>query len=262
MARGRRCSASAASPRSASRANTAPGAGAHRGDPARPPAARACRRRRPNAAGYWREDRDRRGDTIGSVLARLGVDDPAALEFLRTESRRRAPLYQLRPGKPLSVETDDDGRLIDAALPDRRRRAARRSRATATRSSPRPQPAPAEIRWKMATGEIRSSLFGAADAAGLPDAVTLQLADVFARRHRLLSRPAARRPLHRRLRDALRRRRAGRRRAHRRRRVRQPRPDASRVPVARRRRQRELLRGGRRRRCGRRSCARRWSSRA
>ena len=32
----------------------------------------------------------------------------------------------------------------------------------------------------MAAGEIRSSLFGAADAAGLPDAVTLQLADVFA----------------------------------------------------------------------------------
>ena len=32
----------------------------------------------------------------------------------------------------------------------------------------------------MAVGEIRSSLFGAADAAGLPDAVTLQMADVFA----------------------------------------------------------------------------------
>ena len=32
----------------------------------------------------------------------------------------------------------------------------------------------------MAAGEIRSSLFGAADEAGLPDAVTIQLADVFA----------------------------------------------------------------------------------
>jgi murein DD-endopeptidase MepM/ murein hydrolase activator NlpD len=32
----------------------------------------------------------------------------------------------------------------------------------------------------MASGEIQSSLFGAADAAGVPDAVTLQLADVFA----------------------------------------------------------------------------------
>ncbi len=41
-------------------------------------------------------------------------------------------------------------------------------------------PAPVELRWSMAAGEIRSSLFAAADAAGLPDAVTLQLADVFA----------------------------------------------------------------------------------
>ena len=62
--------------------------------------------------GYWREDRIRRGDTIGSVLARLGVDDPEALEFLRANPSAR-PLYQLRPGKPLAVETDDDGRLIN-----------------------------------------------------------------------------------------------------------------------------------------------------
>ena len=65
-------------------------------------------------------------------------------------------------------------------------------------------PAPVDVRWSMAAGEIRSSLFAAADAAGLPDAVTLQLADVFGARHRLLQGPAARRPLRRRLRDALR----------------------------------------------------------
>ena len=50
----------------------------------------------PARPGYWREERIRRGDTIGSVLARLGVDDPEALEFLRTDPAARA-LYQLRP---------------------------------------------------------------------------------------------------------------------------------------------------------------------
>src|SRR4029078_2677672 len=64
-----------------------------------------------NAAGYWHHDRIRRGDTIGSVLARLGVDDSAALEFLRTNADARA-LYRLRPGKALNVETDADGRLL------------------------------------------------------------------------------------------------------------------------------------------------------
>jgi murein DD-endopeptidase MepM/ murein hydrolase activator NlpD len=131
-----------------------------------------------NAVGYWREDRIRRGDTIGSVLARLGVDDPAALEFLRTDLYARA-LYQLRPGKPLSVETDDDGQLLALRFVtgDGQRLSIVRDGERLAAST---APAPTEVRGKMATGEIRTSLFGAADAAGLPDAVTLQMADVFA----------------------------------------------------------------------------------
>ena len=37
-----------------------------------------------------------------------------------------------------------------------------------------------EVRTVLRSGEIRSSLFGAADAAGIPDQITLALADVFA----------------------------------------------------------------------------------
>lgn len=37
-----------------------------------------------------------------------------------------------------------------------------------------------EVRTTLRTGEIRSSLFGAADAAGIPDQVIIALADVFA----------------------------------------------------------------------------------
>ena len=129
-------------------------------------------------AGYWREERIRRGDTIGSVLARLGVDDAAALEFLRTDPSARA-VYQLRPDKPLTVETDGEGRLLalrfvtgSGELLSLSREG---ERLVATTGA-----APTELRWRMAAGEIRSSLFGAADAAGLPDAVTLQIADVFA----------------------------------------------------------------------------------
>ena len=129
-------------------------------------------------AGYWREERIRRGDTIGSVLARLGVDDAAALEFLRTDPSARA-VYQLRPDKPLTVETDGEGRLLalrfvtgSGELLSISREG---ERLVATTGA-----APIELRWRMAAGEIRSSLFGAADAAGLPDVVTLQIADVFA----------------------------------------------------------------------------------
>ncbi|MEO8303778.1 MAG: peptidoglycan DD-metalloendopeptidase family protein [Betaproteobacteria bacterium] len=128
-------------------------------------------------AAYWHHDRIRRGDTIGSVLSRLGVDDAVAMEFLRTNPSARA-LYQLRPGKALNVETDAGGRLLTLHLvtSDGARLAVTREgeRLVATMTM-----APTEVRWKMAAGEIRTSLFGAADAAGVPDPVTLQMADVF-----------------------------------------------------------------------------------
>ena len=128
-------------------------------------------------AGYWREDRVRRGDTIGGVLARLGVDDPQALLFLRTNPSAR-PLYQLRPGKPLTVQTDDEGRLLNLRFvtgDGQRLSIARDGEDLVAQTSA----ALVDIRWKMAVGEIRSSLFAAADAADLPDNVTLQMADVF-----------------------------------------------------------------------------------
>jgi len=130
------------------------------------------------AAGYWLEGRIRRGDTIGNVLARLGVEDPAAMEFLRTNASARA-LYQLRPGKRLTVETDKDGglRTLRFVTGDGQQLSVKR---LGDRLTAETAPATTEIRWQMAAGEIQSSLFGAADAAGLPDTVTLQLADVFA----------------------------------------------------------------------------------
>ena len=127
---------------------------------------------------YWREERIRRGDTIGSVFARMGVDDPEAMAWLRADPGARA-LYQLRPGRPLRVQTDAAGRLAslrfltaggDMLANDRRD----------DRFVAAARPAPVEVRWEMAAGTIESSLFSAADEAGLPDSVTLQLADVFA----------------------------------------------------------------------------------
>jgi murein DD-endopeptidase MepM/ murein hydrolase activator NlpD len=41
-------------------------------------------------------------------------------------------------------------------------------------------PAVTDLQWKLTSGEIRTSLLAAADDAGIPDAVTLQLVDIFA----------------------------------------------------------------------------------
>ena len=127
--------------------------------------------------GYWREERIARGDTIGSVLARLSVADPAAQEFLRTNAAARA-VYQLKPGKSLRVQTDDSGRLLALSYLTQSGDvlAVRRAAAGFVAQSALPQ---ATVRLELRAGEIRSSLFAAADAVGLPDAVTGQIADVF-----------------------------------------------------------------------------------
>ena len=131
----------------------------------------------PAGDGYWREARIERGDTLGSVLARLSVNDPAAQQFLRADERAR-PLYQLMPGKSVRVKTADDGRLL--SLRYQAQGGALLSVERSVTGFVAESSAPSYgVRTELRAGEIRSSLFGAADAVGLPDAVTMQLADVF-----------------------------------------------------------------------------------
>jgi murein DD-endopeptidase MepM/ murein hydrolase activator NlpD len=127
--------------------------------------------------GYWREESIQRGDTIGSVLARLSVADHAAQNFLRTDPRART-LYQLKPGKSVRVKTDEDGRLLALSYLTQSGDllTVRRGSDDFVASSGVPQ---AAVRLELRAGEIRSSLFAAADAVGLPDAITGQIAEVF-----------------------------------------------------------------------------------
>ena len=131
----------------------------------------------PPADGYWREERIQRGDTLGGILARLSVTDPAALGFLRSDAHAK-PLYQLKPGKSLRVRTDEDGRLIALSYlaTDGSLLAVDRVGEELVARSVAPQ---ATVRIELRSGEIASSLFAAADAIGLPDAVTVQIAEVF-----------------------------------------------------------------------------------
>ena len=125
---------------------------------------------------YWREERIQRGDTIASVLARLQVDDPDAVQALRGIREARA-LYQLMPGKTIRARITAEGRLLALHyLAGNALFSVARAGDTFTVVQ---QPAQLETRTLMKSGEIRSSLFAATDAANLSDAVAIQIADVF-----------------------------------------------------------------------------------
>ena len=125
---------------------------------------------------YWQEERLQRGDTIASVLARLQVDDPDAVQTLRGTHEAKA-LYQLVPGKTIRAKITAEGRLLALRyLAGNSLFAVERAGAAFTVTQ---QPAQLETRTLMRSGEIRSSLFAATDAANLSDAVAIQIADVF-----------------------------------------------------------------------------------
>jgi len=130
-----------------------------------------------DAGPWWREERVQRGDTIGSLLARAGVVDADAMAWLSSDPDAR-PLYQLRPGRPVLVATNGEGRLAALRVATSATQVLAVSR-EAGRLVAAVEPLRVDVRETFAAGEIGSSLFAATDAAGVPDAVTLAVAEMF-----------------------------------------------------------------------------------
>lgn len=128
----------------------------------------------------------RSGDTADRLLQRLGVSDHAAATFLRTDPLARR-VIEGRTGKTVTVRTDRTGGLVEmtARYPARgdqykthfTRLTVAASPSGEWRSSVEAVPLTPSLR--MGSGTIDSSLFAATDAAGLPDAVAVQMAELF-----------------------------------------------------------------------------------
>lgn len=128
------------------------------------------------------EEKVRSGDTLAALLSRLGVNDGKAADFIKSD-RIAYQVLQLKAGHRMWAETSQDGTLrrLTATLPDGSGNLVRNliitrngDHFTATEVQ-----ANVERRIEMQSGEIRSSLFAATDAAQIPDNVAKQLVDMF-----------------------------------------------------------------------------------
>ncbi len=131
----------------------------------------------------YRSDSTRGSDTAESMLQRLGVADPAAAAFLRGDGVVRQQLLG-RAGRSISAETTDDHRLVRLTArwaPDEGNQFQRLvvERQADGKFASRIESAPLTVGSRLAGGIIHSSLFAATDAASIPDAVAVQLAEVF-----------------------------------------------------------------------------------
>ncbi len=130
----------------------------------------------------FRSDLTRSTDTADSLLRRLGVDDPAAANFLRTDPVARLLLG--RSGRNINAETteqnalrklsarwspEDDGQFKRLVIESSANGFVSRLETAALTASVR-----------LASGTIQSSLFAATDEARIPDAIAIQVAEMFA----------------------------------------------------------------------------------
>ncbi|AQV94870.1 peptidase [Cupriavidus necator] len=137
-------------------------------------------------ATYIHEAPMQGGDTIASLLKRLGVDDPDAQEFIRRNAAARN-LFNLEPGQVVLAEVDQDNLLVSLrATLDGNVSASREL--VIERAGDLDEPAfkaivravRNELRHEMRSGIIAAGgFFRTMDAANVPDEIVRQMLSIF-----------------------------------------------------------------------------------
>lgn len=130
-------------------------------------------------ASYWQADQVRRDDTLATLLQRLNVNNPAAMDFLRQNPDAAALSSQLRPGRPILAETTVTGELLRLEYEIDYTNTLVVERADDGTYQAYQSEATLESLPTLKSAEITSSLFAATDRAGIPDQVAIQLAEIF-----------------------------------------------------------------------------------
>ncbi len=129
------------------------------------------------AASFWHNDHVQRGDTVAELLRRLNIDDAAASNYLRSAADAES-LRKLSVGKEIQAETSSAGNLISLRYLNDSGAQVVIERLEAG-FIVKVLPAQLEKRLFVRTGEIKTSLYAATDAAGMPDAAANQLTELF-----------------------------------------------------------------------------------
>ncbi|SEN63834.1 Peptidase family M23 [Duganella sp. CF517] len=135
---------------------------------------------------FVHEERIRAGDTLATLLTRLGVEDDAAETFIKKDKVAKG-VMQLKTGKRVQAQTDDEGNLqwlravvVDGKdIPVKNIKISRKN----DRFVAEEEPAKLERRVEMHARTINSTLFAATDSnedgTKLPDTIVKQIVEMF-----------------------------------------------------------------------------------
>jgi murein DD-endopeptidase MepM/ murein hydrolase activator NlpD len=126
---------------------------------------------------YWIEERIHSGDTLGNLALRLGLSSEEARRLV-SAAQGHPMLRNMRPGRSVLARVTHDGQLLLLRYLNTDGHLLTVERAGEA-FSVKAEPAHLEARTDMRSGVIQSSLYGATDAADIPDSIASELADVF-----------------------------------------------------------------------------------
>ena len=135
---------------------------------------------------FVHEERIRAGDTLAALMTRLGVDDEAAENFIKKDKVAKA-IMQLKTGKRVQAQTDDEGNLqwLRTTVVDGKDNPVTNIKVTRKGDGfvATEEPAKLERRVEMHARTISSSLYAATDSsddgAKLPDTIVKQIIEMF-----------------------------------------------------------------------------------
>jgi len=135
------------------------------------------------AMRLYRSEVSRSADSADLLLRRLGIWDAQAAAFLRTDTLVQQTLLG-RTGRSMTAEADRNNALLKLSArwsPEDDGMFKRLSvEKTPQGFISRLETLPLGASSRLASGVISSSLFAATDAARIPDAIAIQLAEIFA----------------------------------------------------------------------------------
>jgi len=129
------------------------------------------------ATTFWHTERAQRGDTVADMVQRLNIKDQAASDYLRTSIDAKS-FRKLSAGKEVQAETDANGALISLRFLGEQG-AQIIIKKQGNDFSTKTVAAQLEKRLFVRTGEIKTSLYAATDAAGMPESAANQLTEIF-----------------------------------------------------------------------------------
>ena len=136
----------------------------------------------PQAMRLYRSDTTRSSDTADSLLKRMGVYDPQAAAFFRADTVVQQTLMG-RAGRNVTVEASGGNTLLKLSArwsPEDDGMFKRLTvEKTAAGFQSKLETLPMTASSRLASGSIQTSLFAATDDARIPDAVAIQLAEIF-----------------------------------------------------------------------------------